>query len=96
MSRINETLKQKIDELDLDRRLNDFSEQAEHVVRRTIDSAAEYVHEHQDDVDRLLTSMSASIDERTEGKYADKVTKVREQLEKGVSKLAARRPPSDD
>jgi len=96
MSRINETLKQKIDELDLDRRLNDLSEQAEQVIRRTLDSAAEYAHEHQDDVDRLLTKMSASIDERTEGKYADKVTMVREQLEKGVSKLAERRPPSDD
>ncbi len=96
MSRINETLKQKIDELDLDRRVNELTEQAEHVVRRGLDSAAEYAHEHQDDVDRLLTRVSTSIDERTEGKYADKVTKVREQLERGVSKLAERRPPSDD
>ncbi len=96
MSRINETLKQKIDELDLDRRLNDFTEHAEQTARRTLDTAAEYAHEHQDDVDRLLTRMSASIDERTDGKYADKVTKVREQLERGVSKLAERRPPKDD
>ena len=96
MSRINETLKQKIDELDLDRRLNDFSEHAEDAVRRTLDTAAEYAHEHQDDVDRLLTRMSTSIDERTDGKYADKVTKVREQLDRGVERLAERRPSSDD
>ena len=95
MSRINETLKQKIDDLDLDRRLNEFTEHAEEVVNRALDTAAEYAHEHQDDVDRLLTRVSTSIDERTEGKYADQVTKVREQLERGVSKLAERRPTSD-
>ena len=44
-----------------------------------------------DDVDRLLTRVSTSIDERTEGKYADKVTKVREQLDRGVERLAERR-----
>jgi hypothetical protein len=96
MSRINETLKQKIDELDLDRRLNEAAEHTEEAVSRALDTAAEYAREHQDDVDRLLTRMSTSIDERTEGKYADKVTKVREQLERGVGKLAERRPSSDD
>ena len=96
MSRINETLKQMIDEYDLDRRFNEFTEHAEQAVRRTLDTAADYAHEHQDDVDRLLTYLSTTIDERTEGKYADKVTKVREQLERGVSKLAERRPPTDD
>jgi ElaB/YqjD/DUF883 family membrane-anchored ribosome-binding protein len=95
MSRINETFKQKIDELDLDRRLNELTDQAEHVVGRALDTAADYAHEHQGDVDRLLTRVSTTIDERTEGKYADKVTRVREQLERGVSKLAERRPSGD-
>ena len=96
MSAINETLKQKIDELDLDRRLNEASVQAEQVLSRALDTAAEYAREHREDVDRLLTRVSTTIDERTDGKYADKVTKVREQLERGVSKLAERRPPTDD
>lgn len=91
MSRINETLKQKIDELDLDRRLNELTEQAEQVVTRAIDIAADYAHEHRDDVDRLLTRATTAIDERTEGKYADKVSKVRNQVDLGVEKLAERR-----
>jgi hypothetical protein len=90
MSRINETLKQKIDELDLDRRLNTLADQAEHAVNAVIDTASDYAYEHRDDVDRLLTKVSASIDERTDGKYADKVTRVREQLDRGVSRLAER------
>ena len=92
MSAINETLKQKIDELDLDRRLNEASEQAEQVLRRALDTAAEYAREHRGDVDRMLARVSTTIDERTDGKYADKVTKVREQLDRGVERLAERRP----
>ena len=95
MSRINETLKQMIDEYDLDRRFNEFTEHAEQAVRRTLDTAADYAHEHRDDVDRLLTRVSTSIDERTEGKYADHVTKVRAQLDRGVERLAERRPSDD-
>lgn len=92
MSRINETLKQKIDELDLDRRLNQAVDQAEHVVTRAVETAGGYAHEHRDDLDRLLTRFSTSIDQRTEGRYADKVTRVRQQLDRGVEKLAERRP----
>jgi ElaB/YqjD/DUF883 family membrane-anchored ribosome-binding protein len=95
MSAINETLKQKIDELDLDRRLNEASVQAEQVLRRALDTAADYAREHRDDVERLLNRVSTSIDERTEGKYADKVTMVREQLDRGVERLAERRPSDD-
>jgi MT0933-like antitoxin protein len=95
MSTINETLKQKIDELDLDRRLNDASVQAEQVLRRALDTAADYARDHRDDVERLLTRVSTTIDERTDGKYADKVTMVREQLDRGVERLAERRPSAD-
>ncbi len=95
MSRINETLKQKIDEFDLDRRLNEASVQAEQALKRALDTAAEYADEHRDDIERLLTRVTTTIDERTEGKYADKVTKVRAQLDRGVEKLAERRPSDD-
>lgn len=91
MSRINETLKQKIDELDLDRRINVLAEQAEQAVVRAMDTAADYAHEHRDDVDRLLTRATTAIDERTDGRYADTVSKVRHQLDRGVEKLAERR-----
>lgn len=95
MSRINETLKQKIDDLDLDRRLNDLTVSAEQAVNRALDSASEYAQEHRDDVDRLLSRVSTTIDDRTGGKYADRVGRAREQVEKGVTKLAERQPPTE-
>ncbi len=96
MSDINETLKKKIDDLDLDRRLNELVDQAESLFKRGVDTAADYASEHRDDVDRVLDRVSAQIDERTQGKYADKVGKVRGQLELGLTKLAERRPERDD
>ncbi len=95
MSRINETLKQKIDDLDLDRRLNDFTEQAEQAANRALDTAGGFAREHRDDVERLLDRVSTTIEKRTDGKYADKVNRVREQVERGVGRLAERPPPDD-
>ncbi len=92
MSRINETLKQKIDELDLDRRLNEAVDSAEKAAARAVEAAGEYAHDHRDDVDRLLTKVSTSIDERTDGKYAEQVLRVRSQVERGVERLAGKRP----
>jgi MT0933-like antitoxin protein len=92
MSEINETLKKMIDELDLDRRANDFVVQAESLLQRAVGTAADFAHEHRDDVDRALDRITAQIDERTEGKYAEQVGKVRGQVELGLTKLADRRP----
>jgi ElaB/YqjD/DUF883 family membrane-anchored ribosome-binding protein len=95
MSDINETLKRKIDELDLDRRVNGFVVQAETVLKRAVETAGDFAHEHRDDVDRALDRVSSRIDERTDGKYAAQVGKVRGQVELGLEKLAERRPDGE-
>lgn len=92
MSEINENLKKMIDELDLDRRVNGFVGQAETVLQSAVEKVGEFAYEHRDDVDRALDKISAQIDERTEGKYAEQVGKVRGQVEQGLSKLTERRP----
>ncbi len=92
MSEINETLKNMIDDLDLDRRVNEFVGQAETLLKGAVEKVGDFAHEHRDDVDRALDKISAQIDERTEGKYADQVGKVRGQVEQGLSKLTERRP----
>jgi ElaB/YqjD/DUF883 family membrane-anchored ribosome-binding protein len=96
MSDINETLKKKIDELDLDRRLNEFVGQAEKVLTRAVETAGEYARDHRDDVDRALDRLSAQIEERTDGKYAEQVGKVRGTVELGLTKLAERSPEDED
>jgi hypothetical protein len=90
MSRINQTLKNMIDELDLDRRANDLVVQAESLLKR----ATDYTREHRDDVERALDRITTQIDERTEGRYAEQIGKVRGQLELGLSKLTE--PRRDD
>lgn len=92
MSDINHTLKNLIDELDLDRRVNELVGQAETMLKGAVDKVGEFAHDHRDDVDRALDKLSAQIDERTDGKYADQVGKVRGQVEQGLSKLTERRP----
>lgn len=95
MSEINETLKNIIDELDLDRRVNEFAGQTETLLKRAVETAADFAHEHRDDVERTLDRISTRIDEGTEGRYAAQVGKVRDQVELGLTKLAEHRPASD-
>lgn len=94
MSRINETLKQKIDEIDLDRRVNEAAVTAEKVMHRAVETAAGLAHDHRDDVERVLDRVTASIEERTEGRYSDRVDRLRHQLETGLDRLAERRTDS--
>lgn len=95
MSDINETLKRKIDELDLDRRLNDVVDQAESRFRGAIELAADYATEHREEIDGVLDRLSTQIEQRTEGKYADKVDRVRGQFDLGLAKLTDRRTDRD-
>lgn len=91
MSNITETLKQKLDELDLDRRLNEFVDQAEKAAQTALSQAGGYVHQHREDIDRLLGTASGKINEKTQDKYADQVSKVQEHVISGVEKLAQKR-----
>lgn len=91
MSTINETLKQKIDELDLDRRMNEAVESGEQLLKHALETVGGLAHERRDDLDRVLDKVSEAIAERTEGKYADRVDQVRSQLDSGLDKLAERR-----
>ncbi|RYE78726.1 MAG: hypothetical protein EOO74_04865 [Myxococcales bacterium] len=91
MSTITETLKQKLDELDLDRRLNEFVDQAEQSFQTALSQAGGYVHERRADIDRLLDTATEKINTQTQGQYSDHVVKVRGHIAAGVDKLAAKR-----
>ena len=92
MSTITETLKAKLDELDLDRRLDELTRATEDAVKKAVAHAGDLAHDNREKVSALLDKASAVIDEKTDGKYRDQVTKVRTQVETGVDKLAAKRP----
>lgn len=92
---INDKLKQKLDELDLDRHVNDLVVSAEAAVHSARLRAGEIAAERAPDVDRLLTRVSTSIDERTEGRFAPQLGKVRAQVNHGVARLAEQRRGDD-
>lgn len=95
MSRINETLKKAIDDLDLDKRLNEAVEQAEEGLHRALQAAGGFAHEHRDDYERVVDRITATVLERTDGKYAEQVERVRDRLDQGLERLAERRPEAD-
>jgi ElaB/YqjD/DUF883 family membrane-anchored ribosome-binding protein len=92
MSTITETLKTKIEELELDRRFDELTEATEKVYKKAVANVGELAHENRDRVTTLLDKAGAAIDHRTDGKYSETVSKVRSQVVHGVDKLAARRP----
>ncbi len=96
---ISEKLKQVIDELDLDRHANDLVIQAEGMLVAARDKVATLAAERGDEVERLLDKVSTTIDERTEGRYAGELGKIRHTVTSGLTRMAEHRPvdpgPSD-
>lgn len=88
---IGDKLKQKIDEMDIDRHVNDFVVQVEGLFAIARDQVASLAEERGDDVERLLDKVSTLIDERTQGRFSPQVHKVRETVSTGVTKLAEQR-----
>ena len=80
MPTITETLKTKLDELKLERRIDELTVATEKVVKRAIEHAGELAHDNRDKVATLLDKAGTAIDQRTEGKYHDTVGKVRAQV----------------
>ncbi|MBK8867472.1 MAG: antitoxin [Dermatophilaceae bacterium] len=92
MSTITETLKAKLDELDLDRRLDEFTRASEVAVKKAVAQAGDLAHDNRDKVTSLLDKAGALLDEKTDGKYQQQFDKVRAQVVTGVDKLAGKRP----
>ena len=89
---ISDKLKQTIDELQIDRHVNDFAIQVESAFTTARDRIAILAAERGDEVERVLDKVSATLDERTEGRYAAQLDKLRERVSTGVSRLAEQRP----
>ena len=88
---VTDTVKQIVDELELERRLNEATEAAEKAVHVVLQKAGDYAHQHGSDIERMLDKAGTAFDERTDGKFADTVAKVQEQVRLGVARLAEQR-----
>jgi len=84
-------LKRRAEELDLQRKADQLAVAATKAAQQAKEKAAELADENRDKVGSVLDKAGAAIDERTQGKYADRVAKAKVQVAKGVDKLADQR-----
>jgi hypothetical protein len=81
-------LKKKAEELDLETKAKHLQEQASAAAKQAREKAGDFAAENREKIDGYVDTATAKIDAKTEGKYADKVAKVKEQVGRGVDKLA--------
>ncbi|MFC7596177.1 antitoxin [Terrabacter sp. GCM10028922] len=81
-------LKKKAEELDLEAKAKHLQETAAHAAKQAREKAGDFAAENREKIDGYVESATAKIDEKTDGKYHDKVVKVKDQVAKGVDKVA--------
>lgn len=86
-----EKMKQKAEEYDLQGKAGQFADAVEKTTKDAVVKAGELAHDNRDKVTSGLDKVGAKIDEQTDGKYHDKVTKAKASVTKGVDKIAEQR-----
>ena len=87
-------LEAKARELELDKKLETFAEKADTALRDAAVKAGEYAHDNRGRVEETLDKAGAKVDEKTEGKYARYVDKLRTGVLVGVDWVAQQRESS--
>ena len=91
-------LEAKAKEMEIDKKLATFADQADHYLRVAATRAGEYAAENRERVEATLDKAGARVDEKTDGKYHAYVGKVRAGVLLGVDWVAEQREtagPSD-
>jgi ElaB/YqjD/DUF883 family membrane-anchored ribosome-binding protein len=89
---VTRKVKQKAVEWDVQGKAEKLAAEVDKVAHEAKDKAAEYADENRGKIREGLDKAGAKIDERTDGKYADRVAKAKETVSGGVDKLAEQRP----
>jgi hypothetical protein len=84
-------LKRRAEELDLQRKADQLAVAATKAAKQAKEKAAELADQNRDKLGPVLDKAGAAIDQRTQGKYADRVAKAKVQVARGVDKLADQR-----
>lgn len=81
-------LKQKADEMGLKEKAEHVADEAKKMAEQAKEKAGDLAAENKEKVESAFDKAAAKIDEKTEGKYSDKLAKAKEQVSKGVDKIA--------
>lgn len=89
---LNDSLKKAVDDLELERRLEEFGKFAQKTYDGVRAQVGTLTHDNRDKVDGWVAKATSLVDERTEGKYHDKVAKFSAAVGTGLDKVAEQRP----
>jgi hypothetical protein len=94
---ISETIKAKLEELEVEQRLEELVSEVSELVAHGVNRAGEIVHDHRDDITAFLDRAAALVDRGFDHKQTARVDSLRGQLERGVDRIAEHRlPPATD
>jgi uncharacterized protein YjbJ (UPF0337 family) len=89
---VTRRVKQKAVEWDVQGKAEKLAAEVERVAHDAKDKAAEYADDNRGRIRTGLDKAGTTIDEHTDGKYADKVAKAKAKVSEGVDRLAEQRP----
>jgi len=87
-------LEAKARELELEKKLEAFADQADHYLREAAVKAGDYAHDNRDRVEEALDRAGSKVAEKTEGKYSRYVDKLKTGVLVGVDWVAEQRESS--
>ena len=87
-------LEAKARELELEKKLEAFADQADHYLREAAVKAGDYAHDNRDRVEEALDQAGSKVDEKTDGKYSRYVDKLKTGVLVGVDWVAEQRESS--
>lgn len=81
-------MRQKAEEFDLETKAKKLQEAAAQAAHQAREKAGELATDNRDKIDSAIGKASSAIDERTEGKYSDRIAKVKDQVNRSVDTVA--------
>jgi hypothetical protein len=88
-------IKARLEELDVEGHVEEIVGQAGEAVSRGVARAGELAHQHREQIDGVLDRASGRLDLRTDGRFADRISRARTSLDRGVDRIEQRRPEPD-
>jgi hypothetical protein len=61
-------------------------------VEQLVGRAGELAHQHREQIDGMLDRASGRLDLSTDGRFADRISRARTSLDRGVDRIEERRP----
>jgi hypothetical protein len=89
---ITEALKKTIDDLRLEERAEVISEDIDRLTSETLQKVGSYVATREEHINGLIDKVAATLDGRTEGRFAGEIGKVTDVAHRSVARLADQGP----